>query len=88
MAAIGGCLQVLNTYWFQTCSDPQMLGRVMSVVMLCGFGLTPLSYVIAGALIKVSLTLMFAANGVFLLAAAAFCVSSQRQIDGAKPAIG
>src|SRR6266498_823109 len=83
MAAIGGCLQVLNTYWFQTRSDPQMLGRVMSVVMLCGFGLTPLSYVIAGALIKVSLTLMFAANGVFLLAAAAFCVSSLRQIDGA-----
>src|SRR5213080_18281 len=87
MAAIGGCLQVLNTYWFQTRADPQMLGRVMSVVMLCGFGLTPLSYVIAGALIKVSLTLMFAANGVFLLAATAFCVSSQRQIDSPRPAI-
>lgn len=84
MAAIGGCLQVLNTYWFQTRSDPQMLGRVMSVVMLCGFGLTPLSYVITGALVKVSLTLMFAANGLFLLIAAAFCISNQRQIDSAK----
>ena len=88
MAAIGGCLQVLNTYWFQTRADPQMLGRVMSVVMLCGFGLTPLSYVIAGALIKVSLTLMFVVNGVFLLTAAAFCVSSQRQIDSPRPTIG
>jgi len=88
MAAIGGCLQVLNTYWFQTRADPKMLGRVMSVVMLCGFGLTPLSYVIAGALIKVSLTLMFVVNGVFLLTATAFCVSSQRQIDSHIPTIG
>jgi MFS family permease len=88
MAAIGGCLQVLNTYWFQTRSDPQMLGRVMSVVMLCGFGLTPLSYVITGGLVKVSLTLMFTANGVFLLAAAAFFISNRRQIDNAKPAVG
>jgi MFS family permease len=85
MATIGGCLQVLNAVWFQTRSNPQMLGRVMSVVMFCGFGLTPLSYVIAGALIKISLTLMFVANGAFLLGAAAFCVSSQRHIDNAKP---
>lgn len=82
-AAIGGCLQVLNAVWFQTRSDPHMLGRVMSVVMLCGFGLTPLSYVITGALVKVNLTLMFVANGVFLLIAAAFCLSRQKQIDHA-----
>ncbi|PYS35603.1 MAG: hypothetical protein DMF75_03110 [Acidobacteria bacterium] len=88
MAAIGGCLQVLNTYWFQTRTDPRMLGRVMSVAMLCGFGLTPLSLVIAGALIKVNLTLMFVVNGAFLLIATAFCVSSQRQIDRPRPAIG
>jgi MFS family permease len=88
IAIIGGCVQVLNTVWFQTRSDPKMRGRVMSVVMFCGFGLTPLSYVIAGALIKISLTLMFVANGLFLLAAAAFCVSSQRQIDNVQPVEG
>jgi MFS family permease len=88
MTAIGGCLQVLNIYWFQTRTDPQMLGRVMSVVMLCSFGLTPLSIVIAGVLVNVSLTLMFVVNGVFLLIAASFCVSSQRQIDSPRPAIG
>ena len=85
MATMGGCLQVLNIVWFQTRSNPQMRGRVMSVVLLCGFGLTPLSYVIAGALIKMSLTVMFVANGSFLLVAAAVCASSQRQIDYAKP---
>jgi MFS family permease len=84
-AIIGGCLQVLNAVWFQTRSDPQMLGRVMSVVMLSGFGLTPLSYVIAGALVKVSLTLMFAANGALLLIAALFLLSRQKQIDKPRP---
>ncbi len=87
-ATIGGCLQVLNAVWFQTRSDPQMLGRVMSVVMLCGFGLTPLSYVIAGALLKISTTLMFTAYGVFLLAATVLCIPGRRRIDETKPVTG
>src|SRR2546423_1504887 len=82
-AIIGGCLQVLNAVWFQRRSDPQMLGRVMSVVMLCGFGLTPLSYVITGALVKANLTLMFVATGVFLLVAAAVSTSRLKPIDNA-----
>ena len=85
---IGGCLQVLNAVWFQTRSDPQMLGRVMSVVMLCGFGLTPLSYVIAGALVKVGTTLMFVSYGTFLLAAAVLCIPGRRKIDEAKVVTG
>jgi MFS family permease len=85
MATTGGCLQVLNAVWFQTRSNPQMLGRVMSVVMFCAFGLTPLSYIIAGGLVKISLTLMFVVNGAFLLVAAAFCASSWRQIDSTEP---
>ena len=84
IATIGGFLQVLNAVWFQTRPDPQMLGRVMSVVMLFGFGLTPLSYVIAGALIKVSTSLMFAANGVFLLVAVLFLLPARRKIDETK----
>ena len=84
IATIRGFLQVLNAVWFQTRPDPQMLGRVMSVVMLFGFGLTPLSYVIAGALLKVSIPLMFAANGLFLLAAAILMLPARRRIDEAK----
>ncbi|MGZ8869554.1 MAG: MFS transporter [Pyrinomonadaceae bacterium] len=87
IATIGGFLQVLNAVWFQTRPDPQMLGRVMSVVMLFGFGLTPLSYVIAGALLKVSTPLMFAANGVFLLAAVLFLLPARRKIDETKAVI-
>jgi MFS family permease len=87
MATIGGFLQVLNAVWFQTRPEPQMLGRVMSVVMLFGFGLTPLSYVIAGALLKVSTPLMFAANGVFLLVAVLFLLPARRKIDETKAAV-
>lgn len=87
IATIGGFLQVLNAVWFQTRPDPQMLGRVMSVVMLFGFGMTPLSYVIAGALLKVSTPLMFAANGLFLLAAVLFLLPARRKIDESKAAV-
>ena len=45
MALIGmiaGYTQVLMASWLQTKSDPQLRGRVMSVVMLSAYGLTPL----------------------------------------------
>jgi len=84
-ATIGGFLQVLNAVWFQTRPAPHMLGRVMSVVMLFGFGLTPLSYLIAGALVKVSPALMFTANGLFLLTAILLLLPARRKIDEAKP---
>jgi len=83
IATVGGIMQVLNAVYFQTRSEARMRGRVMSVVMLCAFGLTPLSYVASGALIKTSLTLMFVANGALLVGAAALLVPKVRQIDEA-----
>lgn len=76
MGAIGGYLQVLLAVWLQTKPDPQMRGRVFSVVLLCGFGLTPLSYVIAGALTQISVNFMFIAMAAFLLVVTAFCALS------------
>ena len=37
-----------------------MIGRVMAIVMLMGFGITPLSYALSGALIDVNATALFA----------------------------
>jgi Transmembrane secretion effector len=76
MGAIGGYLQVLIAVWLQTKPDPQMRGRVFSVVLLCGFGLTPLSYVIAGALTQISVNFMFIATAIFLLVVTVFCAFS------------
>jgi predicted MFS family arabinose efflux permease len=49
-------------------TPPEMLGRVMSLVMLTAIGLTPISYAAAGALADISLeTLFFSATAAVLL---------------------
>lgn len=76
MAVIGmiaGYTQVLMASWLQTKSDPQMRGRVMSVVMLSAYGLTPLSYLLTGALSQISVSFMFIVTGLLLLIALALC---------------
>lgn len=73
MGMVAGYLQVLIQTWLQTKSNPQMRGRVMSVVMLSAYGLTPLSYVVTGALSQISISFMFRVTGLVLLIALAFC---------------
>jgi MFS family permease len=77
MAVIGiisGYIQVLVSTWLQTKSDPQMRGRVMSVVMLSAYGLTPLSFVLTGALTQhFSVSFMFLVTGILLVMALTFC---------------
>jgi|SRR6266850_1098354 len=76
MAVIGiiaGYTQVLMASWLQTKSDPQLRGRVMSVVMLSAYGLTPLSYMLTGALTQISVSFMFVVTGLLLLTALALC---------------
>jgi len=69
-------MQVLIAVWLQTKPDAQMRGRVYSVVLLCGYGLTPLSYAIAGALTQISVTFMFVATAIFLLVTTLLCALS------------
>lgn len=69
-----GYIQVLVATWLQTKSDPKMRGRVMSVVMLSAYGLTPLSFVLTGALTQhFSVSFMFLVTGILLVIALAFC---------------
>lgn len=71
---IAGYTQVLVATWLQTKSDPHMRGRVMSVVMLGAYGLTPLSYVLTGALTQhFSVSFMFRVIGIVLVISLAFC---------------
>ncbi|MCI0485518.1 MAG: MFS transporter [Blastocatellia bacterium] len=69
--------------WLQMRTTPQMLGRVMSVVMLAGVGLSPFSFALAGALVDVDATFMFAAAGALVLLSAAIAAMSRtvRSID-------
>ncbi|HEX9118655.1 MAG TPA: MFS transporter [Anaerolineae bacterium] len=58
-----GYLAILLMTWIQTRTPQEMLGRMMSIVMLSSTGLLPISQAVAGAVAKGSLTLLFALAG-------------------------
>lgn len=72
--AVGGlCMGYVNIVaisWLQARVELSMLGRVMGLVMLVGFGISPLSMALAGALIDASATLLFVGAGALVVAAA------------------
>ena len=87
MAVMGlaiGYVNVVAISWLQARVAPAMAGRVMSVVMLMGFGITPLSLGLAGALIDLDATAMFTGAGILVLGAAALAVAlgASRLFDG------
>ncbi|HSB65435.1 MAG TPA: MFS transporter, partial [Anaerolineales bacterium] len=63
-----GVLEITMITFLQRKTPKEMLGRVMSMVMLAGIGLVPISQALTGAFIKLSLTgLFFGAGSLMLL---------------------
>jgi MFS family permease len=62
-----GYFAVILITWMQTRTPKEMLGRLMSLVMLAGTGLAPISQAIAGAINKWDLSLLFAIPGVLVI---------------------
>lgn len=63
-AAFGnGIANVMLIAWFQGVTRPDMLGRVMSLIMFASAGLAPLSLALGGWLVDLNHTLMFAGAG-------------------------
>ena len=58
-----GYVNIVAISWLQARVERAMLGRVMGLVMLMGFGISPLSMAIAGALIDVNATALFLGAG-------------------------
>jgi MFS family permease len=82
MGAAGGFIQVLIMPWIQTRSDPSMLGRVSSLIMLASVGLTPISYAVSGWIASYNLTALFLAGAMIMLATSAYtALSPARSID-------
>lgn len=69
-----GYLSIVMFTWIQTRTPRDMLGRVMSIVMLANMGLTPLSQAISGAISRWSLTALFTAAGGLILLTAAWAI--------------
>lgn len=70
-----GYVNIVAVSWLQARVDGALVGRVMSLVMLMSFGITPLSIGIAGALIDVNATALFVGSGGLILALAVFAAA-------------
>lgn len=68
---IGGYTEILFVSWLQGRTPSAMMGRVMSLVMFSAVGLSPISSAVSGALIKISLELVFVGAGALM---ALFCL--------------
>ncbi|MGC1375084.1 MAG: MFS transporter [Anaerolineales bacterium] len=65
-----GYISLIIFTWMQQRTPREMLGRIMSIVMLASMGLVPLSQAISGAIIRWSLSGLFAISGGLMLLAA------------------
>ena len=76
-------MAVLNISWLQERSGAGLTGRVMSLAMFSSIALDPISYVLAGAIVELSLPAVFlAAAGLLLLTAALGATShTMRTVD-------
>lgn len=88
MGAAIGHTNIVAISWLQARVDGAMIGRVMSLVMLMSFGITPLSLGLSGALIDVDATALFVGSAglVVLTGLAAFAVRFPALFDAA-PAV-
>ena len=77
MGVGGGFINVTVVSWVQQRTDPAILGRVMSLLMLGSVGLAPLSLVVTGALIDIYPTLVFVGAGGIILASVGVAVASR-----------
>jgi len=69
-----GYLGIVIFTWIQQRTPKEMLGRVMSMMMLASMGLVPLSQMLAGAISRWNLTLLFASAGGLILLTALWAV--------------
>lgn len=62
-----GYVAILMFTWMQTHTPKAMLGRMMSMVILAGSGLVPISQAISGAVIKQSMESLFVVAGILIV---------------------
>lgn len=62
-----GYISITLFTWMQTRTPREMLGRMMSMLMLASSGLVPISQAVSGALSKWSLTSLFVGGGAAIL---------------------
>jgi hypothetical protein len=67
MGVLIGFTNIIAVSWLQSRIATEMMGRVMSLAMLMGFGITPLSLGVAGWLLDVNATALFLGSGLLVI---------------------
>ncbi len=67
LGAGNGYIAILMFTWMQSNTPKEMLGRMMSIIMLAGTGLVPISQAISGAVIKWNFNTLFITACVMIL---------------------
>jgi predicted MFS family arabinose efflux permease len=67
MGVLVGYVNIGMTAWLQKRIDQAVMGRVMSLVMLSTYGLTPIGSALAGAVVELSPVALFAGSGIGVL---------------------
>jgi predicted MFS family arabinose efflux permease len=70
MGAAAGQVNVIASAWLMRRTDPALIGRVMSLLIVSSAGVSPVSLAVAGALAQVSVPLVFTTSGALMLLAA------------------
>jgi MFS family permease len=77
MGVAGGFINVLGSSWLMRRTEPAMMGRIVSLMIVTGVGAAPLSLAAAGALAQVDVTLLFLVASALMLAAALGALTSR-----------
>jgi MFS family permease len=92
VGAANGYMAVTFITQLQRITPEHMMGNVMGLFMFSMYGLMPLSQIIAGAVVRESLAMLFIGAGISLLAVALFAASRPEirsltaRLDAAEPA--
>jgi len=76
IGAMNGWVNIVVIAWVQGKTDPVMLGRTMSFLMLGSVVAAPLSLAIAAVIVDTNATALFLAAGLLLIASAAVALAS------------
>ncbi len=66
IGVMGGYTNIMFTTWLQARTPQNVMGRVMSLLMIASIGLSPISNAVSGALIKLSLGWVFVGAGAMM----------------------
>ena len=79
VGVLGGYIDIIITSWLQARTPQAMLGRVMSLLTVSMIGLSPISFAVSGALMRLSLGWVFMVAG-GLMAVFSIVVGLRREI--------